>query len=212
MRMTAMVSVPMSARHLAEAAPVAARGEEHDQHVLHAPAKHGAHDQPQRSRQVAELRRQRRTDQRPRASDRREVMAEHDPAMRRHEIAAVVEPLAGRGASGVQREHARRDPPAVEAVRDEVDARRGDHEPERVDALAAMERDAAEGRGAGYGERPPNQDLQDSIHGDRHPRSLRGILHTLARPANGATPGRTTGAACRQDCPASRGVICDPEA
>ena len=48
-------------------------------------------------------------DQRARAGDRREVVSEHDPAVRRHEVAAVVEPLGGRRAGGVEREHVRRE-------------------------------------------------------------------------------------------------------
>ena len=90
------------ARHLAEAAAVAARRQEQDRHVLHAAAEHAADQDPQRARQIAELRRERRADQRTGAGDRGEVMAEHDPAMRRHEVAAVVQPHRRRCARGVE--------------------------------------------------------------------------------------------------------------
>ena len=45
--------------------------------------------------QVAELRGERRADQRARPGDGREVMAEDDPAVGGHEVAAVVQPLGG---------------------------------------------------------------------------------------------------------------------
>ncbi len=89
------------ARHLSEAAAVAARRQEQDRHILHAAAEHGADQDPQRARQIAELRRERRADQRAWTCDRREVMAEDDPAMRRNEVAAVVQPNGRRRARRV---------------------------------------------------------------------------------------------------------------
>ena len=94
------------ARHLAERAAVAPRIEqnEHDE-VLHAAAQHDADQDPQRARQVAELRGQHGADERARAGDRREVVAEHDPAVGRHEVAAVVQPLGRRRAPLIERQH-----------------------------------------------------------------------------------------------------------
>ena len=111
-RMTMISSVPIRAamppkraeliaRHLAEAAAVAARGQQQDRHVLDAAADDGADQDPQRAGQIAELRGERRADQRAGAGDGGEVVAEDDPAMGRHEVAAVVEALGGRGARGV---------------------------------------------------------------------------------------------------------------
>ena len=60
-----------------------------------------------RARQKAELRGERRADERAGAGDRGEVMAEDDPAVRRHEVAAVVEPLGRRRARRVEREDLR---------------------------------------------------------------------------------------------------------
>ncbi len=57
------------------------------------PPSTGAYEDPQRAGQVAELGGQRRADQRAGAGDRGEVVAEHDPAVGRHEVAAVVEAL-----------------------------------------------------------------------------------------------------------------------
>ena len=88
------------ARHLSEAATVATGRQEQHRHVLHAAAEHGADENPQRARQIAELRGQRGTDQRTRAGNGGEVMAEHHPAIGRHEVAAVVEPHRWRGACG----------------------------------------------------------------------------------------------------------------
>ena len=73
----------------------------------------------------------------PGAGDRREVVAEEHPSVRRHEVAAVVEPLGRRRARGVELEHRVGDEPRVEAVGDEIGADRGDDEPRRADRLAA---------------------------------------------------------------------------
>ena len=110
------------ARHLAERLAVAAQREEQDHEVLHAAAEHDADHDPERARQVAELRGEHRADERTRAGDRGEVVAEDDPAVGRHEVAAVVEPLGRGGARRVEREHLRGDEGRVEAVGDEVGA------------------------------------------------------------------------------------------
>ena len=67
-----------------------------DAEVLHRAAEHDADEDPERAGQVAELRRERRADQRPGPGDGREVMAEDDPAVGRHEVAAVVDALRRR--------------------------------------------------------------------------------------------------------------------
>ena len=151
------------ARHLAEAAPVAPGGAEHDEHVLHATRHDRADQQPQRARQIAELRGERRPDQRTGARDRGEVVAEHDRAMGRHEVAPVLEALGRRRARRVEPEHAGRDPAAVEAVADQIDADRRDHEPHRIDGFAAIQGDAAECGGAGNGDRSPGSDFDQLL-------------------------------------------------
>ena len=72
------------------------------------------------SREVAELGRERRPEQRPGPGDRGEVVAEDDPAVRRHEIASVVEPDGRRGAAVVERQHSGREELRVEPVGDQV--------------------------------------------------------------------------------------------
>ena len=91
-------------RHLPERAAVAAQAAAEDAEVLHRAAEHDAGEDPQRPRQIAELRRQRRPDQRSRAGDRGEVMAEHDPAVGRNEVAPVVDALRRRRSRVVERE------------------------------------------------------------------------------------------------------------
>ena len=147
------------ARHLAQAAAVAPGGEEHDGHVLHAAAQHRADQNPQRARQVAELRRQRRADQRAGAGDGGEVVAEHDPFVGGHEVAPVVEALRRRGAGLVQHQHPGGNPGGVKAVGQGVDAGGGGDQPDGVDRLAAVEGDAAQGRSAEYGDGKPPQGL-----------------------------------------------------
>ena len=103
------------ARHLPQRFPVAPHGSEQNHEVLHAPPRHGADDDPQRPRQVSELRRQHRSDQRPRTGDGGEVMAEHDPFIGRLEIVPVAQAFRRCGALVVQRHHARRDELAIKA-------------------------------------------------------------------------------------------------
>ena len=68
-------------------------------HVLHRAGQADADDQPDQARQVAELDRQHGPDQRAGPRDRREVMAEEDPAVGGVEVLAVAEI----GAPGVTR-------------------------------------------------------------------------------------------------------------
>ena len=132
------------ARHLAERFAVAAHGGEQDDEILHGAAQHRADDDPERARQIAELRGQHRSDQRSRAGDGGEVVAEDDPFVGGLEIVAVAQPLGGRGALVVERHHARGDEFGVKAIADGVGAGRGQHQPDAVDVLAAVERDAAQ--------------------------------------------------------------------
>jgi hypothetical protein len=71
-----------------------------DHKVLHTAAEHRTDEDPERARQIAELRRERRADQRTGAGDGGEVVAEYDPLVGRHEVAAVVEAFRRRGAGG----------------------------------------------------------------------------------------------------------------
>ena len=132
------------ARHLAERFAVAPHGGEQDDEILHRAAEHRADDDPERSRKIAELRRQHRSDQRPGTGDGGEVVAEDDPLIGGLEIVAVAQALGGRGALVVQRHHARGDELGVEAIADGIGARRRQHQPDAVDVLSAVERDRPE--------------------------------------------------------------------
>ena len=71
-------------RHLAQRLAVAAdRRAEHD-HVLHGAAEHDAGNQPDCAGEIAELRGQRRADERSRAGDGREMMTRRHPLVGRH--------------------------------------------------------------------------------------------------------------------------------
>ena len=149
------------ARHLAERFAVAPHGGEQDDEILHRAAQHRADDDPQRARQVAELRRQHRPHQRTRPGDGGEVVAEDDPLVGGLEIVAVAQPLGRRGALVVERHHARGDELRVEAVADGVGAGRGQHQPDAVDVLAAIEGDAAQTERRPDGDGGPEQMTED---------------------------------------------------
>ena len=64
------------------------------------------------------MRGERWADQRSGSGDRGEMVAEDDPAIRRHVVVAVVESNGRRGAVRVERENLRRNEFAIEAVGD----------------------------------------------------------------------------------------------
>jgi hypothetical protein len=154
-------------RHLPERLAVAAdaRGE-HDE-VLDRAADHDADDDPERAREVAELRGQRRPDERPRPGDRREVVPEHDPPVGRHVVAPVRQPLGGGPAGRVEGEDARRDEPRVEAVGDEIRADGRGDEPRGADRLAAAEGEPGERAGADERDDGPEQGAERGAHGGK---------------------------------------------
>ncbi len=117
------------ARHLAQRLAVAAHGGEQDHEILHGPAQHRADDNPQGARQIAELSRQHRPDQRPRPGDGREVVSKHDPLIGGFEIVPVAQAFRGSGALVVQRHHARGNEFGVEAISGGVAGRSRQHQP-----------------------------------------------------------------------------------
>src|SRR5262249_10105656 len=131
-----------------EGARVASQATAENAEVLHCSAEHHAEQDPERAREIPELRRQGRTDERSGAGDGREVMPEHHPAVGGNEIAAVVQALCRGRSRGVEREDARRDEGAVETVRERVAGDGRDDEPDRVHRLAAHEREDRDRRGA----------------------------------------------------------------
>ena len=92
-------------------------GGQHE-HVLHRPGQADADDDPDQPRQIAELHRQHRPDQRPGAGNGREMMAEQHPFVRRMIVLPVVEQHGRRRPRIVEHRHLRRQKRAVIAIRD----------------------------------------------------------------------------------------------
>ena len=91
-------------------------------------------------------------------------MAEQDPSVRGHEVAAIVETLRGRGATRIQFEHLLGDEPGVEAIRDEIRAHGRDDEPGRANRFAALQRDITERGSAGQRDANPDRGAHKSVH------------------------------------------------
>ena len=128
------------------------------------PAEHRAEDDPQRARQVAELRRQRGADQRARPGDGREVVAEDDPLVGRLEVVAVAQPLGRRRPPVVEHHDLRGDELGVEAIADRVDADRRRHDPDAVDRFGAVERHDREGQRAQHRDDDPEPMAEQGLH------------------------------------------------
>ncbi|VVP49882.1 hypothetical protein PS874_05173 [Pseudomonas fluorescens] len=125
--------------HVAQGTTVAPGGQEQDHEVLHRTGQHHAGNQPQRTGQVAHLCRQDRSDQGPRAGNRREVVTEEHVFVGRHEVQAVIVEHGGRSAIGIELHHFIGDEQAVVAVCNEVDGDCSDYDPEGVDGFAAAQ-------------------------------------------------------------------------
>src|SRR5262249_45273762 len=160
-------------RHLPERAPVASQAATENAEVLHCSAEYHAEEYPESAREIPELRRQDRTDERPGAGDGREVMPEHHPAVGGDEIAAIVQALRRGRSRGVEREDARRDEGAVEPVRERVAGDGGDDEPDRVHRLTAHERKDRDRRGADECHQQPSDGAQGVVHTARRRRQRR---------------------------------------
>ena len=121
-------------RDLAQRFAVASHRGAQDHEVLHGAAEHDADDEPERAGQEAELRGERRADQRAGAGDGREVVAEDHPLRCRHEIAAVVQaarPACARRASSPKT--VSRDESRIEPIGDGVRTDGGHHQPRGAD-------------------------------------------------------------------------------
>ena len=84
------------ARHLAQRFAITPHRAEQNDEILYGSAQHRAEENPQRSRQIAELRSQGRAHQRTRSRDRGEVMAEQNPLVGGLVIVAVAQAFRGR--------------------------------------------------------------------------------------------------------------------
>ncbi|OGW69797.1 MAG: hypothetical protein A3A88_00695 [Nitrospirae bacterium RIFCSPLOWO2_01_FULL_62_17] len=128
------------------------RGHENDE-VLHRAGQHRADHEPEKTRQIAELRRQHRTQQRPGAGDRREMMPEQHILVGGVKIGAVIEAAGRRHLLIVQSDDRARQKPAVKPERQHVETDGGHHQPQPVHFFVGIEeagdeseRDRAENR------------------------------------------------------------------
>ena len=143
--------------HLAERFAVAPHRAKQNDEILHRAAEHDADENPQRPRQITELRGEHRPDERSRPGNRREVVAEDDPFVRPDEILAVVVDFARRGAAVVEHQHARGNPFGIKPVADGVGAERRDENIGGIDRLAPAKRQRGISRRAGQREQEPEK-------------------------------------------------------
>ena len=147
------------AGHLPERAAAAPHREEHDEVVLHRAGEDDADDDPERARQVAHLGCEDRADERSGTGDGREVVAEEDAPVRRHEVLGVVVVLRRRRAGVVRLRDVALDVLGVEAERDEIAADCGEDEPDRVDRFTARKGEHAPTDAAQQRNGDPNNNL-----------------------------------------------------
>ncbi|MNU63105.1 hypothetical protein D3C71_523500 [compost metagenome] len=117
------------ANHVTQGATVAAGGHEQDHEILNGTRQHHTGDQPERAGQIPHLRRQHRTDQRPRAGDGREVVTEEDVFVGRHVVQTIVVEYGGGGPSRVKLHHIVSDEQTVVTVRNQINGHGCDHNP-----------------------------------------------------------------------------------
>ncbi len=155
------------------------------------------------------MRSERRADERAGTGDGREVMAEHDPAIGRHEVAAVVDALGGSAPHVVEREHLGGEKARVKAIADRIHSDRGDNEPGRVDALAARERDDSDGSRGDERDRGPEQSLDDAGHVRSKALAWRKTVKQAERRARGSREqaGEFRPERVRRDFPGLRGIV-----
>ncbi len=151
-------------QHLPEGAPAAADRAEHDDGVMHAPAERRADEEPEHPRQVAELRREDRADERAGAGDGGEVVSEDDPAVCRDEVLSVLLRHRGGSAPVVEDEDLGHEPLAVEAIGDGERAEPRDDEPEGVDGLPLVEGGECHRSRAERGDAEPEENAQKPFH------------------------------------------------
>src|SRR6266850_3203862 len=152
------------ARHLAERFPIPTNRAEQNDEILHTTRECRTGDQPERTRQVAELRGERGADERAGARDGGEMVAEEHPLVGGHEVATVVVPFAGRSSRVIERENLCGNKGGIEAKRDEIAADRGDDKPDSVQRFAAMQCDGAECARAQNDDANPDCNVEGSLH------------------------------------------------
>jgi hypothetical protein len=91
--------------NLRQGAASTTRARHQDHEIVHGAAEHHPEQDPEETRQEPELRREDRTDQRPRPGDGRKMMAEQHPLVGRVKIVPVVVLVCRRASPIVQTEH-----------------------------------------------------------------------------------------------------------
>jgi hypothetical protein len=102
--------------------------------------KYRAGENPERARQMAHLCRKHRTDQRPRAGDRREMMAVKHVPIGRHIIETIIVPNGGRRSRAIDPERPVGDKQPIKPIGDQIDANRGYDQPGGVNRFTSIER------------------------------------------------------------------------
>src|SRR5205814_9765844 len=125
---------------------------------------YSADQNPQRPRQVSELRCEHRPNQRSRPGDRSKVMSENNPFVRGKKIPPVLQALRRSGSLRIKPKNFSRDELAVKAISERVGAHRRGYQPERIDLLPAMKRDSAKSETAEEGNEDPNNKSAAGFH------------------------------------------------
>ena len=146
--------------HLAEAASAATHGEEEDEHVLDGAGHAHPEDNPQGAGQVAHLGGQHRAHQRAGTGDSGEVMPVEHHAVRRVEIASVIDAFGRRRVGIVGLHNGFLNKERVEAVGDHVGTDRCHHEPRRIDLFTAIEGEHVPARNAEGCYEDPHRDAR----------------------------------------------------
>jgi hypothetical protein len=158
----------LRAHQIAKRPAIASGRQKQNGHVLNRPGKHDAGQDPQRARQIPHLSGEDRSDERSRAGNGSEVMAEQHVAVGRHIIEGIIVSISRGLSSGIDAQHLAGDEQGIEAKGDEVNAKGGDDQPCGADGLAAVQRnDTKRDRAQGGNPRPEQLGLNAISSGDR---------------------------------------------
>ena len=122
---------------------------------------------PQCSGQKAELCGEHWADKRAGTGDGGEMMSECHPAVRRHEILAVIHYERGRRPVVVEHENFCREPLAVKAITDRGRAEAGSHNPKGIDRLAPGKGQHGDGGCTERTNADPEKEFEQSGHATR---------------------------------------------
>ena len=131
-------------RHLPQRFAIAANRTKQDHEILHAASERRTSNQPERSGQIPELRRECGAHERAWTGNGGKMVAEENPFVSGHEVAAIVMPFGRSSASVVQRQQPRRNESGVQPVGKEVGTECGDDKPNGVQGLTSTQGDGAE--------------------------------------------------------------------